>query len=210
MWFPHFKHGQHAMNMNRYTNAELVDIHFIYDLANGNGRVAVRLHGQHMMNMSHCMSAELADIHFIYGLANGSGCAAVWLYGERYPTRWQWNHQTFTRLHQNLAKHGSFRVTIDDTPVNSEMDLVARISIASATIRETHGLRFAHAFRCNYGSSGCSQPLLQVCTRHSETPSSATVYEWSSLDSWFRVLLPLKTHREKVLVFQSSQKVFVA
>ncbi|GFV91563.1 hypothetical protein TNCV_2385231 [Trichonephila clavipes] len=31
------------MNMNRYTNAELVDIHFIYRLAYGNRRAAVRL-----------------------------------------------------------------------------------------------------------------------------------------------------------------------
>ncbi|GFU64800.1 hypothetical protein TNCV_2128741 [Trichonephila clavipes] len=38
------RHGQRAMNMNRDTNAELVDIHFIYGLANGNGRVLVRLH----------------------------------------------------------------------------------------------------------------------------------------------------------------------
>ncbi|GFV42442.1 hypothetical protein TNCV_1539811 [Trichonephila clavipes] len=52
------KHGQRAMNMNRYTNAELADIRFIYDLG-----VAVRL------------------------------------YGERYPTRWQPNHQTFARVH---------------------------------------------------------------------------------------------------------------
>ncbi|GFU83525.1 hypothetical protein TNCV_4217851 [Trichonephila clavipes] len=89
MWFLHFRHGQSAMNMNRYTNSELVDIHFIYDLANGNGRFAVRL------------------------------------YGERYPTRRQPNHQTLARVHQNLAEHGSFRATIDDTPINSEMDLVA-------------------------------------------------------------------------------------
>ncbi|GFT67342.1 hypothetical protein TNCV_2360001 [Trichonephila clavipes] len=30
--------------MNRYTNAKLTDIHFIYGLSNGNGRVAVRLY----------------------------------------------------------------------------------------------------------------------------------------------------------------------
>ncbi|GFU79384.1 hypothetical protein TNCV_871551 [Trichonephila clavipes] len=33
------------MSMNRCTNAELVDIHFIYALANGNGRASVRLFG---------------------------------------------------------------------------------------------------------------------------------------------------------------------
>ncbi|GFU31323.1 hypothetical protein TNCV_8721 [Trichonephila clavipes] len=89
MWFPYFRHEQRAMNMNRYTNAELADIHFIYDLAKRNGRVAVRL------------------------------------YGERYPTRWPPNHQTFIRVQQNLVEHGSFRATIDDTTVNSKLNLGA-------------------------------------------------------------------------------------
>ncbi|GFY09750.1 DUF4817 domain-containing protein [Trichonephila clavipes] len=44
MWFLHFRHGQRAMNMYRFTNSELADIHFIYDLADGNGRAAVRLY----------------------------------------------------------------------------------------------------------------------------------------------------------------------
>ncbi|GFX38094.1 hypothetical protein TNCV_3836931 [Trichonephila clavipes] len=42
-----------------------------------------------------------------------------------------------------VYKHGGevgTSVTIDDTLVNSEMDLVARISIAAATIRETPGI----------------------------------------------------------------------
>ena len=39
--FSHFRYGQRAMNMNRYTNAKLVDIHLIYGLANQNGRAAV-------------------------------------------------------------------------------------------------------------------------------------------------------------------------
>ncbi|GFX48686.1 hypothetical protein TNCV_407931 [Trichonephila clavipes] len=89
MWFPHFRHEQLAMNINRYTNTKLADIHFIYDLANGNGCVVVRLHE------------------------------------ERYPTKRQPNHQTFTREHQNLAELGYFTATIDDTPINSEMDLEA-------------------------------------------------------------------------------------
>ncbi|GFV46655.1 HTH_48 domain-containing protein [Trichonephila clavipes] len=38
--------GHRVMNMKRYTNAELVDIHFIYGLANGNGCAAVRLYGE--------------------------------------------------------------------------------------------------------------------------------------------------------------------
>ncbi|GFW47606.1 hypothetical protein TNCV_583181 [Trichonephila clavipes] len=41
MRFTHFRHRQWAMNMNRYTNTELTDIHFIYDPAHGNRRVAV-------------------------------------------------------------------------------------------------------------------------------------------------------------------------
>ncbi|GFX98880.1 DUF4817 domain-containing protein [Trichonephila clavipes] len=44
MWFLHFRHGQRAMNMYRFTNSELADIHFIYGLADGNGRAAVRLY----------------------------------------------------------------------------------------------------------------------------------------------------------------------
>ncbi|GFX54025.1 hypothetical protein TNCV_2336611 [Trichonephila clavipes] len=47
------------------------------------------------------------------------------LYGERYPTRCQPNHQAITRVYQILAEHGSFRFTIDDTSVNSEIGLVA-------------------------------------------------------------------------------------
>ncbi|GFW82835.1 uncharacterized protein TNCV_3494051 [Trichonephila clavipes] len=87
MWFPHFRYGQRVMNVNRCTNAQFGDIHFIYDPANG--RVAVQL------------------------------------YWERYPTRRQPNHQTFTQGRQNLVEHGTFRATIDDTPVNFEMDLLS-------------------------------------------------------------------------------------
>lgn len=65
--------------------------------------------------MNRYTNAELADIHFIYGLANGNGRAAVRLYGERYPTRRQPNHQTFARVHQSLAEHGSFRAMIEGT-----------------------------------------------------------------------------------------------
>ncbi|GFW24336.1 uncharacterized protein TNCV_605831 [Trichonephila clavipes] len=90
--------------------------------------------------MNHYTNSELADIHFIYSLANGNTCVAVWLYGERYPTTWQSNHQTFIQVHQNLVEHRSFRATIDETPVNSEMDLAAQISISTATSHETPGI----------------------------------------------------------------------
>ncbi|GFY18486.1 hypothetical protein TNCV_2397131 [Trichonephila clavipes] len=39
--FPHFRYGQRAIKMNRYTNAGLVDIHFNYGPPNGNGRFVV-------------------------------------------------------------------------------------------------------------------------------------------------------------------------
>ncbi|GFS88900.1 hypothetical protein TNCV_5037711 [Trichonephila clavipes] len=61
----------------------------------------------------------------------------------RYPTRWQPNRQVFTRVPQNLAEHGFFRATIDDTLVNFEMGLVAKIPIAAATISEMPGI-FKH------------------------------------------------------------------
>ncbi|GFV47601.1 DUF4817 domain-containing protein [Trichonephila clavipes] len=44
MWFLHFRHGRRAMDMYLFTNSELADIHFIYGLADGNGRAAVRLY----------------------------------------------------------------------------------------------------------------------------------------------------------------------
>ncbi|GFU75532.1 hypothetical protein TNCV_2862481 [Trichonephila clavipes] len=82
--------------------------------------------------MNRCPNTELADIHF-----NENGRVAVRLQGKRYPRRRLPNNQTFSRVHQNLAEHGSFRATIDDTLVKSEMYLVARISLAAATIHKT-------------------------------------------------------------------------
>ncbi|GFU73478.1 hypothetical protein TNCV_137641 [Trichonephila clavipes] len=46
------------------------------------------------------------------------------------------HHETFAGVHQNLAEDRSFRAMIDDIPVNSEMDLMARIFIAAVTIHE--------------------------------------------------------------------------
>ncbi|GFT76615.1 uncharacterized protein TNCV_3678501 [Trichonephila clavipes] len=46
MWFPHIRHRQRVMNMNRYTKVKLVDIDIIYRIANGNGRTAARLFGE--------------------------------------------------------------------------------------------------------------------------------------------------------------------
>ncbi|GFT10388.1 hypothetical protein TNCV_3736081 [Trichonephila clavipes] len=70
-------------------------------------------------------NGEFADIHFNNGLANGNGRVAVRLSGERYPTRWQPNHPTFDRVHQNLLEHGTLIAKIYDTPINSKMDLLA-------------------------------------------------------------------------------------
>ncbi|GFT45037.1 hypothetical protein TNCV_3790321 [Trichonephila clavipes] len=44
VWFPYFRHCRHVMNITSYTNPESTDIRFIYGLANGNGRNAIRLH----------------------------------------------------------------------------------------------------------------------------------------------------------------------
>ncbi|GFS73605.1 hypothetical protein TNCV_3742821 [Trichonephila clavipes] len=43
MWFPDFRHGQSAKNMNRNTNTELAAIRYICGLSNINSRVAVWL-----------------------------------------------------------------------------------------------------------------------------------------------------------------------
>ncbi|GFY24441.1 calcium-activated chloride channel regulator 1 [Trichonephila clavipes] len=90
--------------MNRYTNAELADSHFIYGLANENGRASVRVVKGKITNM-----VAIESLNF----------------------------------HLGTSEHGSFRARIDDTPVNFEIDLEARISIAAATIRETPGI-FEH------------------------------------------------------------------
>ncbi|GFW22263.1 hypothetical protein TNCV_1430171 [Trichonephila clavipes] len=129
MWFSHFRHGQRGMNMNPYTNAKLVDILFIYGLANGNGRVAVRLHG------------------------------------GRYPKRWQPNHQTFDKVHQNLAEHGPFRVTIDNTPVSSEI--------------RPGGTNIHHC--CNYS---CNTMYLQTCPQvHVAFVSCVHTCQWQQFQT---------------------------
>ncbi|GFX04498.1 hypothetical protein TNCV_900281 [Trichonephila clavipes] len=89
------------------------------------------------MSMNRYTNAKLADVQRPSQLKWTCCCSVD---GERYPTRWQPNHQTFTRVYQNLAEHGSFRVTIDDTSVNYKMYLVAGISIAAAAINETPGI----------------------------------------------------------------------
>ncbi|GFX88315.1 hypothetical protein TNCV_1705361 [Trichonephila clavipes] len=78
---------------------------------------------EHAMNRY--MNAELAGMHFIYDLANGNESVAFQLNVGKYPMKRQPNHQTCTRVYLNLAEHGSFRVTFDYTPTNSEIDLMA-------------------------------------------------------------------------------------
>ncbi|GFX58564.1 adhesion G protein-coupled receptor B2 [Trichonephila clavipes] len=56
MWFPYFWHIQRGIDRNRYTKTEYADIHFIYVLANGNGRVAVWFYGKD----------NLVALHFKY------------------------------------------------------------------------------------------------------------------------------------------------
>ncbi|GFU46424.1 hypothetical protein TNCV_1280701 [Trichonephila clavipes] len=60
--FPHFIHGQRPMNMNRYTNVELVDIRFICRLANGNGR-AVRLYRERYPTRWQPYHPPFAQVH---------------------------------------------------------------------------------------------------------------------------------------------------
>ncbi|GFU92798.1 hypothetical protein TNCV_785921 [Trichonephila clavipes] len=85
--------------------------------------------------MSLNTNAELADIHFKNGVENEIRSAAVHLHGERHSTWRQSNHQTFAQ--------GVMKRRVYGTPVNSEIDLVARISIVTATIHETPGI-FEH------------------------------------------------------------------
>ncbi|GFV88402.1 hypothetical protein TNCV_1242151 [Trichonephila clavipes] len=49
--------------MNRYTYAELADIHFLYGLANGNGCVAVRLYGGRYPVRRHTNYQTFARVH---------------------------------------------------------------------------------------------------------------------------------------------------
>ncbi|GFX04740.1 hypothetical protein TNCV_2247231 [Trichonephila clavipes] len=104
------------------------------------------------MGMNRYTNTELANINFIYSVAHGNGRVDVRLYGERYPKSRQPNHQTFIWLHQNLGEHVSLTVINNDTSVKSEIDLVALISIAAGTIRETPGI-FKHVHQsisCQY------------------------------------------------------------
>ncbi|GFY10936.1 hypothetical protein TNCV_1124581 [Trichonephila clavipes] len=63
MQFPHLRHGQRVINMNRYMNAELADIHFIYGLANENGRVSVQLCGERYPIRRQSNHQTIARVH---------------------------------------------------------------------------------------------------------------------------------------------------
>ncbi|GFU69550.1 DUF4817 domain-containing protein [Trichonephila clavipes] len=63
MRFLHFRHGQRAMNMYRFTNSELADIHFINDLADGNGRAAVRLYRERYPTRRQPNHQTFAQVH---------------------------------------------------------------------------------------------------------------------------------------------------
>ncbi|GFV66148.1 transposable element Tcb2 transposase [Trichonephila clavipes] len=102
------------------------------------------------------------NIEFIYGLINGNRRVVVRF--ERYPTRQQSNHQTFARVHQSLAEQGSIRAMIGDTPVNSKMDLAARMSIAAVTILETLDI-FKHV-RQSMPRSGSPRQISRREDRH--------------------------------------------
>ncbi|GFU94717.1 hypothetical protein TNCV_3386061 [Trichonephila clavipes] len=63
MWFPYSRHGQRVMNMDRYTNAELADIHFNYEPANRNGRVAICLHWERFPTRWQSNAQTFAWVH---------------------------------------------------------------------------------------------------------------------------------------------------
>ncbi|GFU96537.1 uncharacterized protein TNCV_1682091 [Trichonephila clavipes] len=148
--------------------------------------------------MNPYMNSELVDIHFIYDLANGNGRSAVRLYGERNPMKRQPNHQTFTPVHQNLKKHGSFRTSIDDTPINSKMDLVMRISNAVAAIREktaATSVRVLTSQRPSVWRIFCVQNLsrfnLAWCRSGVSNPWPASILTPSKLSRLYLRSLPL-------------------
>ncbi|GFV63195.1 hypothetical protein TNCV_2077271 [Trichonephila clavipes] len=99
------------------------------------------------MNMNRYTNTELADTHFIYDLAKGSERAAVRLYREINPTRRQPNHQTFTRVYQNLAEQVSIKGTIEST---------GRLPASRTPIFEEGVL---HAVEINLGTVVCAFAL---------------------------------------------------
>ncbi|GFT07752.1 hypothetical protein TNCV_1213611 [Trichonephila clavipes] len=50
------------MSINRYTNSKLADIHFFYDLANGNERVAVRFV---LLYILHCDLTVFVSLYLV-------------------------------------------------------------------------------------------------------------------------------------------------
>ncbi|GFW91798.1 hypothetical protein TNCV_3400581 [Trichonephila clavipes] len=101
---------------------------------------------------------------------------AVRLFGERYLTRRQPDHQTFIRVHQNLAEHGSFRTVIESTE---------RLRTACApTFKE--GVLYAVD-----QNLGTNVPVLAVATERPRT----TVYRVLQGEA----LLPFHVHRVSLL-----------
>ncbi|GFT56432.1 DUF4817 domain-containing protein [Trichonephila clavipes] len=109
MWFLHFRHEQRAMNMYRFTNSELADIHFIYGLADGNGRAAVRLYRERYPTRrqpNHQTFARREDSIFEEGVLHavdqtpGTSIRALAASNGRSPT-------TIHRVLQGAALHPS-------------------------------------------------------------------------------------------------------
>ncbi|GFV94912.1 hypothetical protein TNCV_1029101 [Trichonephila clavipes] len=90
----------------------------------------------------------------------------------------QLNHQTFARVLQNLGEHGSFRNTIDGTPVNSEKHLVARISNIAARIWETPVFSNMSSNPCRIGVVCAYMPMTAI--------SNAS---WDAFESYFQFIV---------------------
>ncbi|GFY36797.1 transposable element Tc3 transposase [Trichonephila clavipes] len=101
------------MKMNRYTNAEFVDIHFIYRLAQCPPTFLPSQTGQLLIDPRTGTGpwTRVGD-HYPSQRKWRYCCSVV---REGYPTRQQLNHQTFAQVHQNLVEHGYFRATIEGT-----------------------------------------------------------------------------------------------
>lgn len=83
--------------------------------------------------MNYYTNTEMCEMHFFYGVARGNCAEARRLYHERYPNRPIPHHNIFTRLHQRLMEHGSFRPRTAD---NGRAFTVATPQIEEAVLNE--------------------------------------------------------------------------
>ncbi|GFV01344.1 uncharacterized protein TNCV_2125701 [Trichonephila clavipes] len=133
MWFLHFRHGQRAMNMYRFTNSELADIHFIYDLADGNGRAAVRLYRERYPTRRQPNHQTFARVHQNL-VERGSFRAAIEGTGRRRIAR--------TPIFEEGVLHA-----VDQTPGTSVRALAASTGRSPTTIHRVLQGAALHPFQ---------------------------------------------------------------